>query len=344
MNPAYTELGLSVFFKQAGKSYGASEGREREQVEWLWKLDSIKKITKILDIGCYDGRFLRSFPGPIKRVGIDFDKSAIESAGTQDPDGEYHCGLVENLSQEKVGTVDLISLIHSIEHTTNPKALLQSLLSISQPETLIYIETPIIELATESDGDINGFFSVQHMTHFSRNSLKRLVVESGFEIVKWFEHSDYNAARVLLTPKTSEIAEYAIDNRNYDDVLELHRYLESWHASIKLALRKLFDSLKFGEDLIIWGAGAHTEILFQHAGPFWTSFYTRIIDKDSKKVGNYFRGLEVEPVEILLEIDLRKTIFLVSSYAASVEITQHLLNLGVPNSRIIRLYDVIKAY
>jgi len=344
MNPAYTESGLVALFSQAGNSYGASQGRELEQLEWLQNLNLLDGVTAILDIGCYDGRFLRSFPSYIQRTGIDFDKTAIDSAVENDAHGRYFCGLVENSNPAQFGEIDLISLIHSIEHTANPRNLLQKLLAICHSKTIVYIETPIIELATLVDGDVNGFFSIQHMTHFSRNSLKKLAEDSGFRIVNWYEHTEYNAVRLILTPNSTQTVVTKTPDQKQHDAIELHRYLESWHASIKLVLERLSEGLNGGEDLLIWGAGTHTELLFQHAGRFWAPFQTRIVDKDPQKIGRFFRGLKVEPVEIISQIDYANTRFLVSSYSATKEISQELTRAGVPESRIVRLYDVIRAY
>jgi len=63
MNPAYTEEGLRVLFKDAGMSYGASEGREQEQFRWLKDTGLASEIRTVLDVGCFDGRLLRTFQG-----------------------------------------------------------------------------------------------------------------------------------------------------------------------------------------------------------------------------------------------------------------------------------------
>jgi 2-polyprenyl-3-methyl-5-hydroxy-6-metoxy-1,4-benzoquinol methylase len=344
MNPAYSEFGMTALFGQAGQSYGASEGRESEQVEWLESLNLLSGITSVLDIGCYDGRFLRTFPNGIKRIGIDFDQVAIDSAAAHDPEGEYFCGLIENSDQSQFGEIDLISLIHSIEHTANPRSLLEALLAICHPKTIVYIETPIIELATLFDGDVNGFFSVQHMTHFSRNSLRKLVEDSGFSILNWYEHPEYNASRLIMSPKAEGVRALEFDAQENFEAVELHHYLESWHKSIKIVLNNLYEGLKSAENLVIWGAGTHTELLFQHAGTFWSPFKTKVVDKDPKKIGRYFRGLKVEPIETLLTMDFTTTMFLISSYSATEEIAHELATMGVPESRLIRLYDEIRAY
>ena len=62
LNPCYSNESFSVLFKEAGMSYGSSEGRPFEQVEWLNNYELLEDAYKVLDIGCGVGNFLATLP------------------------------------------------------------------------------------------------------------------------------------------------------------------------------------------------------------------------------------------------------------------------------------------
>ena len=61
-------------------------------------------------------------------------------------------------------------MFHVLEHLKNPLETLINILKSAHQTTYLLIEVPILENGFTND--INGFFSAQHLTHFSRQSLK----------------------------------------------------------------------------------------------------------------------------------------------------------------------------
>ena len=51
-------FGFKILFDEAGQSYGSSEGRPQEQIDWLLSKDQLREGSSILDVGCYEGSFL----------------------------------------------------------------------------------------------------------------------------------------------------------------------------------------------------------------------------------------------------------------------------------------------
>ena len=123
-------------------------------------------------------------------------------------------------------------MFHVLEHLSRPVEVLKKLLSISNESTVILIEVPTIEDGLTND--INGFFSVQHTNHFSRFSLKRCLIESGWTPFLTHQCNDYNGYRIAAKPnKISNnnhlLADYAV--REKENIL-LNKCLSKWYESI----------------------------------------------------------------------------------------------------------------
>lgn len=347
MDPAYSPAGFEVLFEEAGMSYGAAPGRDVEQVHWLHSRGLLARNFKVMDVGCYDGRFLRSIPFEVGRIGVDADRGALERAARLDPEGHYVNSFFEQLDSEDFGQLDLITLIHVIEHVIDPKAVLATLWKLCSSSTRLVLETPIIERAADFANDINGHFSVQHLTHFSRSSLERLIRDSRFEIIEWFDHPEYNGSRLVLSAK--EGGKSSPNNKQHRgeflrESIHLFRYLSSWHEATEQALAALHEGIDDAQNLVVWGAGMHTEILSYRAGAFWSGKGIRLVDGDPLKIGKSWRGILIEPQSIVSEIDWDSTKLIISSFASTESISAHAIRMGVPERQIVRLYTGISHY
>jgi hypothetical protein len=52
LNPCYSEYGFQVLFAEGGCSYGSTEGRPREQIDWLGTRGLLRSGSPFLDAGC----------------------------------------------------------------------------------------------------------------------------------------------------------------------------------------------------------------------------------------------------------------------------------------------------
>lgn len=338
LDPAYTARGFEVLFAEAGCSYGATESRPREQLEWLTFHGLLAPGRSVLDVGCYDGRFLALMPDCVRRQGVDIDGPAIERGRRQ-----YAALGIELIHSDFDRFVldsppDTITLYHVLEHLPDPVATLAHLRNQSGPETRLVVEVPVIELGFTND--INSFFSVQHMTHFSRRSLGNALARAGWTIAEQLEQPDYNGLRVLCQPAEPMAT---VTGAACDDAM-LARILDHI-AAVTTAVNQRLQPLAGARRIIIWGGGMHTEFLYQLTDLFADPGRRFIIvDSDPLKQGKSWRGIPILSPDALAGVDWRDIWLLPSSYAGTVGIIRAATEWGVPPERILPLYDRFRIY
>lgn len=339
-NPAPTPEGFGILFEKAAASYGSTDGRHAEQIGWLDERSLLSNDALVFDVGCYTGEFLAQLPPSVKRSGVDIDLPAIEIARQRDPGGQYVHSSFEELPIQDFQP-DLITMFHVIEHVVNPREVLKRLLAISGEETRLLLETPIFENARI--GDINGFFSTQHLTHFSRNSLERLVRSSGWMIEEWFEQPDYNGTRVLCVPGAIDTSQELALSPDLSDIGTHYKYVAGWLDSVSVAAERVLQSLQWDE-FVIWGGGMHTELAYALGVLPHAKNLLFIVDSDESKQGHSWRGVEIKNPRDVSNCDWNSTGILISSYGSQEEIANALAYLGVPVENVVQLYDSIVAY
>lgn len=333
LNPCYSNKGFSILFAEAGQSYGSSTQRPNEQYDWIKERTTVAGKS-LLDIGCGSGNFLKSLPNNINKIGIDIDAPSIATAQQNNPDITFICSAFEEINYQE--NVDIITMFHVLEHLQDPLKTLKRLHQLASENTAFIVEVPIIENGLTND--INGFFSAQHLTHFSRNSFKNILTLSGWHIQEWFEQTDYNGCRVLAKKAQPQTRLQLDLKQKYN----LHRYLQNWYASIAAAENKL-QQINC-KRCIIWGGGMHLEFIYQISSLFDREIEFLIVDKDPQKQGTTWRGIEIHNPAIIEGLTLENMQFIVSSYGNQEAIRNALLQYNIASNNIITLYDSIKVY
>ena len=339
LNPCYSAYGFPILFAEAGQSYGSTEGRPAEQIDWMTGRGLLKDGAAVLDIGCYDGAFLARLPGTLQRIGVDIDGPAIERG--RERHGAEGVAFVEGDFESFEAPVppDTITMFHVLEHLPRPVEVLRNLRANARSQTRLIVEVPILE--NGGTNDINGFFSVQHMTHFSRQSLRNSLQRSGWRVEEWSEQSDYNGCRVLAAPV--EISDNV--SVGSEDALRLWEYLSTWYAAVAAVNRRLAKRLDT-KRVVLWGAGMHAEFLYHLTGLFVENGARRfrLVDSDPVKQGTSWRGVPIAGPESLRALDWEVASLVISSYGSQEAIAGAAVSAGVPEARIVRLYDQLRRY
>jgi ubiquinone/menaquinone biosynthesis C-methylase UbiE len=342
LNPCYSTFGFGSLFAEAGRSYGQTEARPFEQIDWMKERGLLKDGTSLFDAGCYEGDFLARLPKKTKKIGLDIDEPAIIRGKERHKEHNISFVLGDFENFEYTGTKpDVITMFHVLEHLPRPVQALKKLRSISHSKTHLIIEVPILENGLTND--INGFFSIQHMTHFSRTSLKNCIAKAGWDIKEIYEHADYNGCRVLAQPSAPTNAKEVKGDAG--DYAKLLNYLSDWYKSAS-AVESVIQKIKNVEKLIIWGGGAHIEFLYQATSLFSAERSREyvVIDSDPMKQGKTWRGIEITSSSAFDFRNVKDVKILISSYGSQNDILKILLGMGVNRKNIITLYDKVRVY
>jgi len=174
--------------------------RSRQRRHWI----PFMPPGRLLDFGCG----LASFLPRMKRygwhvTGLDFDPSV--AAGLRERDGID--ALVGSLPHPAVqpGSFDALTMWNSLEHVHEPVAVLEAACEALRPGGLLVIGVP--NLASWSFARFKahwyGLWLPRHLTHFTPETLTRMVQRAGFEVRElthvgrsgWLRHSARAAYR-----------------------------------------------------------------------------------------------------------------------------------------------------
>ncbi|GIL41469.1 class I SAM-dependent methyltransferase [Roseiterribacter gracilis] len=336
-DPRYTADGFALLFAEAGQSYGSSEGRPHEQVGWLTERGLLPDGAAVLDVGCYMGRFLSLLPKTTERLGVDIDPLLIDKARAESPDIHFIAADFEKLTLDR--RVDLITMFHVLEHVGEPVAVLRQLRALSHDGTRLVVEIPILENGRTND--LHGVFSMQHLTHFSRDSALRCFARAGWKLLEMQDCDGYNGTRFIAAPDS----ERAVTTRDAQARTILVDAL-SWMAESATQVERRVATVPQEGDLVVWGAGLHTELLYHRTSLFagGTNRRFALIDSDKLKQGKTWRGIPIHAAEALADVDWTRTTLVISSYGGQESIAEAARARGVPGERIVKLYAQIQAY
>ena len=215
--------------------------------EKIWQDFTKKSLGSVIDIGCGEGFFLNYFHRKGWKVrGCDFSSFGIKK---HNPDvlpfftqGDIFSALEALI---KTGEkYDLINLSNVLEHVIKPLELLDQLKNIMHKKSLLRINVPndfsefqeaIVDRGFTGE---TWFGPPEHLSYFTFSSLKSVVADRGFKLVKmlagfpieiflWNKHSNYWADRGK--GKEAHMARVGIDNFLIEQGVE--QYIEFYEAA-----------------------------------------------------------------------------------------------------------------
>lgn len=138
-------------------------------------------INKVLDIGCFEGSFLKYLgerhPNSVLH-GIEpapaFAQFAASYASAEIYTGDLQGYFKDN--QVEIGTYDLVILSHVLEHFLSPSEQLQRIWKLLRSDGYLYVEVPNI---TSPYGKL-GQFHIAHLYYFYPETLRPLLLKCGF--------------------------------------------------------------------------------------------------------------------------------------------------------------------
>jgi ubiquinone/menaquinone biosynthesis C-methylase UbiE len=160
----------------------------------LFALEQVPDGATILEVGSGAGQFIRAIKQvrqEINCLGCDISRGAIEQAKTA-RDGVTYALSEENRLPYGDGVIDMVLLFDVLEHVQNPEQFLMEIKRVLKPGGLFFAFVPC-------EGDWLSFWHclrmfgigkdltkkyAGHINYFSRKSLKKLIKNSGFNLVR----------------------------------------------------------------------------------------------------------------------------------------------------------------
>ena len=140
------------------------------------------KHNKVFEIGCGSGGILNAF----KKIGFtvygcDYAVDYVQYAKSNNINIDI--GSYETLT--KYGQADCLILSQLLEHIPNPIDFLKSIKCLLDKTSILYIEVPLIEnIANIYNYDIFSYLQNAHVFYYSIDTLKELLKNSGYKIIK----------------------------------------------------------------------------------------------------------------------------------------------------------------
>lgn len=265
LNPAPTEAALEDFYKNkywefyfspkpSEKMLTITKNPERAE----YHCDYIKRnidwdsVFSFVDVGGGDGSLIKSF-----KRNSDENKEFI----LVEPSDDYRQFAVENnsctLDYDSISQVAkssdrrLISMVHSLEHISNPVKFLSDLSILLNEGDYLFIDVP----------DVFGYWHVSevhiaHMNHFNTQTLRHAASISGFEAIDVSAHCPIRHPKSVRgifrkNGNTSpSIPDDVLDNieKTKKAFANVNESAKEWHSlknMIKLKIKDIFNMANY---------------------------------------------------------------------------------------------------
>ena len=230
-----------------------------------------KEINTWLDYGGYNGALLSGVKNKKKKIKTflaDLDKQGLNYARFQNH-------KIIDLNKKKITSkYDVITLVQVLEHINKPLELLNSLEKNLNKNGIIYLEVPNAFNFPMSD--------LSHVNEFNENSLKTLINNSNFELIKFGFTMTNNYAHKLeyFYNKKRECIFVILKKNKVKNDLKIKK------TNIKFFLLKIYA----GQNLILLStANNYTKIAIKNS---WkaTKFFLLTLMAFAKSFGQIFNS------------------------------------------------------
>lgn len=169
---------------EAGSDTAWSEDGEPQRRDWDLAAGWVSRVgaSSVLDVGCFDGGFLRQLPDSIAKAGVEIHPAAAQraaEAGVRIVAADLHDLAVVN------ERFDLVSAFDVIEHVHNPSEFLESLSNAVRPGGHVVFATGNLDARTWRAMGSRYLYSwfLEHISFVSPRWIERQAPRLGLEIV-----------------------------------------------------------------------------------------------------------------------------------------------------------------
>jgi len=178
---------------------GDSWPEKQNMRRYLDRIKTHKDSGKLLDCGCATGLFLEE----AQAQGFDvqgFDVSAYAVKKAQKKFGKKVIQATLQSAKYKPNSFDVITLFDVIEHLDNPRTALRRLKRMLKHEGLLMINTGDSGsfLANIEGKNWHFYIPPQHLFFFSRKTIRQLLDQAGYKVIKIDYKGKWLSLRYLL--------------------------------------------------------------------------------------------------------------------------------------------------
>ena len=292
------------------------------------KNNIIKKNSKVLEIGCFDGYIINKLKKNFDVYGCDPSPGA--SIGIKKGLKIKRSFFTKNLY--KNNKFDIIIARHILEHIVNLKNFLKDVKQNLSDKGYLVLEVPNIDFFLKKG--LPSVFSLQHIQYFNSSSIEKLLSLNHLKIIS-LTKSDEN---LIIFAKKFE----GKNKLKFKKKLHLQRKFKNNLLKIKQKINNFIikESIK-NDEIVIWGAGGFG-IGFLNFFDLDLKLIKLFVDKDPQKVGCKYYGLEKSIfLPLFRYLNNSKLIIITSMY--SKQILKELRAKKIKKN-IITLYPNLKFY
>lgn len=273
------------------------------------------KNQNLLEVGCYDGYILSKLNKNYNVHGVDPSKGALIGK-------KFGLNIKRDFFsfakfKKSVGKYNVILARHFLEHLINPSIFLNDCNKILSSSGYIIIEVPNVTHYLKV-GSVE-IFSPQHIQCFSRMSLTKMLLKSGFSVKKIIEK---NGNLIVLAKKNIKEKKILIKNS-----LELVKKFKEKFLILENNLKKIIEKKSTNSQILLWGAGSF-------CSSFLVTFDINldsiryVVDSDETKSKLKFVNFNLKIISKKIAKKMKpKTIIITSYYSSDIIKTIKKMNL-----------------
>lgn len=308
-------------------SLGLGNTKFEKALNYLQEIIKSKNINSVLEIGSDDGFVLNRISQLTKIV-----KGCDPSPATDFAKQKYNLDIrkeyfYSNLFEEKF---DLIYMLHVFEHLPNPFSFLDKIKAELNDAGYLFLEFP--SLAEVLEKGILSTFIHEHTFLYSKYFIYNLAHEKDFNVI--FYDDSKGVTNILLKLNIRG------ENNNIKEKEKVTPKIDDFSKKVNENIEKLKSILSDNENILIWGAGSLSTVMFNQVN---LNFQTcTFVDGDKSKQGKYIPGIDKEVKDINM-IDHNKTYNLIIASSFVEEILKNIdEDTNIKLNNIFQIYPIVK--